>query len=131
MPSPGVVKMALERAGGVKSLCVSDEMAMETAVAFAGQCIPCVIQYRQSYNQNISTDEHKLMVELACAATLVPAYSRTLFEKLVPPHPSGKPRTVVFIVCGGFKVSVAELAEYTRIVAAEKEKADQWDVLCG
>lgn len=37
-PSPGVVKMALERKGGVKSVCVSDEMAMQTAVAFAGAC---------------------------------------------------------------------------------------------
>ena len=35
-PSPGVVKMALEREGKVKSVCVSDEMAMETAVLFAG-----------------------------------------------------------------------------------------------
>lgn len=35
-PSPGVVKMALERKGGVKSVCVSDEMAMGVAVQFAG-----------------------------------------------------------------------------------------------
>ena len=35
-PSPGVVKMALERKGGVTSVCVSDEMGMQTAVRFAG-----------------------------------------------------------------------------------------------
>ena len=49
------------------------------------------------------------MVELACAATMVPGYSKELFDKLLPPKPSGEPRNVVFIVCGGFKVSVAEL----------------------
>lgn len=37
-PSPGVVKMALDRKGGVTSVCVSDEMAMQTAVKFAGKC---------------------------------------------------------------------------------------------
>lgn len=68
------------------------------------------------------------MVELACAVTLVPAYSRELFEKLVPQKPSGEPRTIVFIVCGGFKVSIAELAEYTNILAAEK--SPHWEVLC-
>ena len=38
-PSPGVVKMALARKGGVKSVCVSDEMAMHTAVLFAGMSL--------------------------------------------------------------------------------------------
>ena len=68
------------------------------------------------------------MVELACAVTLVPAYSKELFDKLVPPKPNGEPRNVIFIVCGGFKVSVAELMDYTKIVAAEKSPS--WDVLC-
>lgn len=35
-PSPGVVKMALQRKGGLKSVCVSDEMAMQTGLQFAG-----------------------------------------------------------------------------------------------
>ena len=35
-PSPGAVKMALTRQGGVKSVCVSDEMAMNTSILFAG-----------------------------------------------------------------------------------------------
>lgn len=68
------------------------------------------------------------MVELACAATMVPAYSRELFDKLVPPKPSGEPRNIVFIVCGGFKVSVAELMEYAKIAAAEP--SPHWEVLC-
>ncbi|EKM55717.1 uncharacterized protein PHACADRAFT_144419 [Phanerochaete carnosa HHB-10118-sp] len=107
-PSPGVVKMALERAGGVRSVCVSDEMAMEVAVRFA--------------------DEHKIMAELACAATLAPAYYKELFDKLVPPKPNGEPRNVIFIVCGGFKVSVAELMEYAKTAAGDK--APDWEVLC-
>lgn len=36
-PSPGAVKMALDRKGGVKSVCISDEMAMEAAYLFAGE----------------------------------------------------------------------------------------------
>ncbi|CDO70686.1 hypothetical protein BN946_scf184798.g1 [Trametes cinnabarina] len=35
-PSPAVVKKALERKGGVKSVCVPDEMAMQAALNFAG-----------------------------------------------------------------------------------------------
>lgn len=35
-PSPGVVKLALERKGGIKSVCVSDEFAMQTSLQFAG-----------------------------------------------------------------------------------------------
>ena len=67
-------------------------------------------------------------MELACAATLVSAYSPTLFDKLIPPKASGVRRTVVYIVCGGFKVSLAELAEYNAIVEAEQPK--EWQVLC-
>ena len=37
-PSPGVVKLALERKGGIKCACVSDEMAMQTTIKFAGKC---------------------------------------------------------------------------------------------
>jgi L-serine/L-threonine ammonia-lyase len=35
-PSAGVVKMALEREGGIKCVCVPDELAMQTANSFAG-----------------------------------------------------------------------------------------------
>ncbi|THG94509.1 hypothetical protein EW026_g6976 [Hermanssonia centrifuga] len=107
-PSPGAVKMALGREGGVKSVCVSDEMAMQTALSFA--------------------NDHKILVELACATTLVSAYSPTLFDKLVPPKSSGAPRTVVFIVCGGFKISLEELTEYRNVL--QSETSEHWDVLC-
>ena len=35
-PSPAVVKMALQRPGGVKSVCVSDEQTMQACLSFAG-----------------------------------------------------------------------------------------------
>lgn len=36
-PSAGVVKMALERKGGVKTVTVQDEVSMHAAVQFAGE----------------------------------------------------------------------------------------------
>lgn len=68
------------------------------------------------------------MVELACATTLAPAYSKELFDKLIPSKPDGEPRNILFIVCGGFKVSVTELMEYAKITAVDK--AAHWEVLC-
>ena len=38
-PSPRAVKTALVRRGGVKSVCVSDEMAMQTGFYFAGKWV--------------------------------------------------------------------------------------------
>ncbi|TFK42925.1 tryptophan synthase beta subunit-like PLP-dependent enzyme [Crucibulum laeve] len=94
-PAAGVAKMALERKGDLKSISVPDELSMEALAMFA--------------------NDHKLLVELACSTTLVPAYHPSLFEKLVKPEGERK-RIVVFIVCGGFKVSVEEAAEYMRIL---------------
>ncbi|KAI0085474.1 tryptophan synthase beta subunit-like PLP-dependent enzyme [Irpex rosettiformis] len=108
-PSPGVVKLALERKGGIKSVCVSDEMAMQTTLKFA--------------------NDHKLLVELACAATLASAYNPSLFDKLVPPKTDTE-RTVVFIVCGGFKIFLEDLAEYRTILDAEERARSEWEVWC-
>ena len=72
-------------------------------------------------------DEHKILVELACSTTLAPAYSPELFSKLVSPSPS---KTVVFVVCGGFKISLAELEEYRDIVEDKTGGRTHWDVLC-
>lgn len=74
-----------------------------------------------------------MLVELACSTTLTAAYKPTLFSKLVPPAPSGAPRkTVVFIVCGGFKISLDVMAEYQQLVDADLESGgvDYWEVLC-
>jgi hypothetical protein len=39
-PAPGVVRMALDRAGGVRCVCIPDKMAMHCARLFAGES-PC------------------------------------------------------------------------------------------
>ena len=75
-------------------------------------------------------DEHKILAELACSTMLVPAYSPNLFAKLVAPSASGVLKTVVFIVCGGFKTSLAEFEEYHVIVEKAKKDRTHWDVLC-
>ncbi len=36
-PSAGAVEMALKRSGGVKSVCVSDELAMQACLSFTGE----------------------------------------------------------------------------------------------
>nr|VWO94564.1 Zn(2)-C6 fungal-type domain-containing protein [Ganoderma boninense] len=105
LPSGAIVRKALDRSGGVKSICISDEMAMQTTLLFA---------------------DHKFLAELACAATLSPAYNPRLFRKLIPQ--TDKRTAVVFIVCGGFKVSLAELDEYKGIVASEVAAGKGWDI---
>ncbi|OCH95647.1 tryptophan synthase beta subunit-like PLP-dependent enzyme [Obba rivulosa] len=111
-PSAGVVKMALQHKGGIKSVCIPDALAMQAGMRFA--------------------DEHKVLVELACATTLAPAYwgSQEHFDKLVPPREDGRRRTVVFEVCGGFKISLAEMEKHQKEVEAEVQTGEAWRVLC-
>ncbi|KAK2460558.1 hypothetical protein APHAL10511_007028 [Amanita phalloides] len=106
--SAGVVKMALERVGNTKCVSVADELSMEACLQFA--------------------DDHKLLVELACSTTLVPAYKPALFNKLVPrrDQQGDKRPTVVFVICGGFKISGADLRNYENWL---REKVDaSWNV---
>lgn len=72
-------------------------------------------------------EDHKILVELACAATLSPAHSSTLFRKVVPE--AKEQTTVVFIVCG-VKVSLSDLEEYRGIVAPEVAAGMGWKVAC-
>ena len=65
-----------------------------------------------------------MLAELACAATLAPAYKPSLFRKVVPQ--TDKPATVIFVACGGFKVSMKDMEEYKQVVATSS--AD-WDVV--
>ncbi|THH14332.1 hypothetical protein EW146_g5987 [Bondarzewia mesenterica] len=111
-PSAGVVKFALERKGGVRCVTIPDELSMQTALLFA--------------------EDHKMMVELACSTTLSPAYKPSLLERLVPLPESGagsSTRTLVFIVCGGFKISGKEMAEYDQNVRSDIAAGGQWDVM--
>ncbi|KAI9434000.1 tryptophan synthase beta subunit-like PLP-dependent enzyme [Lactarius indigo] len=107
-PSASVVRAAMDRAGGVKCVTVPDEVTMQLAGAFA--------------------DDHKFLVELACSATLVPAYKRELMTRLVPPTGAEK-KTLVFIVCGGFKISQQDLLEYTEIVHKDLGEGGKWDAI--
>lgn len=106
-PAPGVVKMGLDREGPIKCLCIGDEQAMAAALQFA--------------------EEHKMLVELACSTALAAGYTSSLFNQLVPARLDEQRRSVVFIVDGGFKVSLSELAEYQELVAADTR--ERWDVL--
>ncbi|KAN0141336.1 Tryptophan synthase beta subunit-like PLP-dependent enzyme [Lactarius tabidus] len=107
-PSAGVVRAALDRAGGVKCVTVPDEATMQLAGAFA--------------------DDHKFLVELACSATLVPAYKLELVTRLVPPTRAEK-KILVFIVCGGFKISQQDLVDYSEIVRKDLEAEGKWDAM--
>lgn len=70
-----------------------------------------------------------MLVELACSTTLVPAYHPTLFDRMVPP--TSETRCVVFIVCGGFKVSLSDAVEFREIVEKDMNGAStEWEVLC-
>ena len=70
-----------------------------------------------------------MLIELACAATLTPAYEPGLMGRLS--EANGKPKTVVFIVCGGFKISLKEIEEYRTIVQLElKARKYDWECAC-
>ena len=73
-------------------------------------------------------DDHKFLVELACSATLVPAYKRELVTRLVSPTGAEK-KTIVFIVCGGFKISQQDLVEYSEIVRKDLGAGGKWDAM--
>jgi len=67
-------------------------------------------------------DEHKVLVELAGAAALTPAYETGLMGRLreVIPAENGL-RSAVFIVSGGFNVSLAKMEEFKEILRRDLE----------
>ena len=74
------------------------------------------------------------MVELACSTTLAPAYSPETFTRVMNEvctssfSPSVE-KTVIFVVCGGVKVSLADMAEYRTMVGdVLKAPNYEWDV---
>lgn len=71
------------------------------------------------------TDEQKILVELACSTTLVPAFNPAVFHQILPSQ-DGADRCVVFIVCGGFKTSLEEMKEFREVVS---ESTDRWEVV--
>ncbi|KAG1842691.1 tryptophan synthase beta subunit-like PLP-dependent enzyme [Suillus tomentosus] len=112
-PAPGVVRMAVDRLGGIKCACIPDEMAMHTARLFG--------------------DDHKILTELACSTTLTPGYNREFLLRILGPTFSAlssqerKEKCLVFVVCGGVKISFEEMMEFEEIVAAAQVQS-YWSV---
>ncbi|KAJ6547327.1 tryptophan synthase beta subunit-like PLP-dependent enzyme [Mycena capillaripes] len=104
-PAAGVVKQALNRVGRVICVSVPDELTMQAACSFA--------------------DDHKMLVELACSAALVAAYKKELFDHLIPLKETR--RSGLFIVCGGFKVSLDDMVQYRALSDAS---SDSLEVYC-
>lgn len=115
-PAPGVVRMAVDRAGGIKCACIPDEMAMHTARLFG--------------------NDHKILTELACSTTLTPGYNREFLSRILGPAFSAlspeerKEKCLVFVVCGGVKISFEEMREFEEIVAAAQVQS-YWRVQIG
>lgn len=77
----------------------------------------------------VRVNDHKSLVELGWSATLVPAYYKPeLVTRLVPPDGVEK-KILVFIVCGGFKISLQDLVEYSEIVRKDLGAGGKWDAM--
>ncbi|KLO10569.1 tryptophan synthase beta subunit-like PLP-dependent enzyme [Schizopora paradoxa] len=111
-PSAGVVKMALEREGRSVCVTVPDELSMQSTRLFA--------------------EDHKFLVELACATTLTVAYNPELFSEIWGRIQKNdvKPKSIVLIVCGGVKISLDEMESYKVKVRSKCEAAPNWSICC-
>ncbi|CAE6519288.1 unnamed protein product [Rhizoctonia solani] len=65
--------------------------------------------------------EQKLLVELACGATLSPAYTPGLLGKLVPKTSEKHRPVIVFIICGGSKATFQDAQRYRNIIRENTE----------
>lgn len=65
-------------------------------------------------------DLQKILVELACGAAAVPVSNKSLFDYIRETHLASRPmKTVVAIMCGGFKIDVGDLGAYKKHLAAQ------------
>ncbi|KAI6028313.1 tryptophan synthase beta subunit-like PLP-dependent enzyme [Pisolithus orientalis] len=113
--APEVVRMALDHPAGVKCVCIADELAMRGAQLLA--------------------NDHKMLVELACATTISAAYNHEFFWRLLDPESALSPeekrkKTVVFVVCGGINICYDEAASYTGILKEAAAHEDTWRIIC-
>ncbi|KAF9232147.1 tryptophan synthase beta subunit-like PLP-dependent enzyme [Melanogaster broomeanus] len=114
-PAAAVVRMALNHGGKVKCVCIPDELAMFAAREFG--------------------DEHKFLVELACSTTMSAAYNHEMFWRILDPMSElstdeKRKKTVVFVVCGGVKVTFEELMEYGQILDQAAKVEKEWRIVC-
>jgi L-serine/L-threonine ammonia-lyase len=70
---------------------------------------------------NTALDDHKLLVELACATALAPSYSLKFVSAFAPIIERKK--IIVFVVCGGFKTTVNDLIDYEEILRKDSSKS--------
>ncbi|KAG8908006.1 hypothetical protein FRB99_001173 [Tulasnella sp. 403] len=91
-PSAGVLRLAVDRQGPVTCVCTTDITSMRTLVDFL--------------------DEHRMMVELACATALTPAYDTRILDSVLPTVRGNEESTIVFVACGGIGVSLKQVVEY-------------------
>ncbi|KAI6038983.1 tryptophan synthase beta subunit-like PLP-dependent enzyme [Pisolithus marmoratus] len=113
--APEVVRMALDHPAGVKCVCIADELAM--------------------YSAQLFTDDHKMLVELACSTTISAAYNHEFFWRILDPESALSPeekrkKTVVFVVCGGINISYSEVASYTDILEEAAAREHSWRIVC-
>ncbi|CAE6405402.1 unnamed protein product [Rhizoctonia solani] len=69
-------------------------------------------------------DEQKLLIELACGATLSPAYTPGLLQKLLPKTLEQPRPVVVFIICGGSKATFHDTEGYRNMLLGNAETHD-------
>ncbi|KAG2048955.1 tryptophan synthase beta subunit-like PLP-dependent enzyme [Suillus hirtellus] len=131
-PAPGVVRMAVDRPGGIKCACIPDEMAMHTTRLFGGESL-CDTKRKLAGAMTTLPDDHKILTELACSTTLTPGYNREFLLRILGPTFSAlspeerKEKCLVFVVCGGVKISFEEMMEFEEIVAAAQVQS-YWSV---
>ena len=80
-------------------------------------------------------DEHKFLVELACSTTMSPAYNQELFWRILDPiselsAEEKQRKNVIFVVCGGVKVTSDELSGYAQILDRAAEVEKEWKIVC-
>lgn len=94
-----------------------------------------IIHYHLNSLSPASVDEHKFLLELACSTTMSPAYSHELFWRILDPMSelsaeAKQSKNVIFVVCGGVKVTSNELSEYAQILDRAAEVESEWKVVC-
>ena len=84
----------------------------------------------------MESEDHKILAELACSATISLAYHPDLFKKLRDAYFAdasdlSKRKNVVLVVCGGVKISVDEIHEYgAEIREVVRQGKTSWEVFC-
>ncbi|KAF8323204.1 tryptophan synthase beta subunit-like PLP-dependent enzyme [Clavulina sp. PMI_390] len=139
-PREGVSLVKEKETGITKAHCVPTSRATSLGASYTASGAARRVLEKRAIDKNLVTvvdvpdelamagclrlaDDHKTLVELAAGSTLSVAYEPSLFNKVFPPiaNPTkGWPsrRTLVFIVCGGFKISVKDLASYQEHLAS-------------